>query len=258
MNPSVAARLHNRRAMQPTAVTLLSLACGLFAMSAIGCVDRDPFSAHDVDAAAAFHNEQAAAVMRRSPDPAGAGANVRCRCDAEGGLHVEAPQGSTVRVVAQQPATDEDAEAEISVPQRKAGTPIRETVSLGFIGDGKLSQSGGRGGSWNVPDNLLPAHAHGIPDRAPAGFVRVGYGGYGGYGYGGPRGYTSSYGGFGGRGSSSRGSFGGASSGGGGPSGGSSLNFGGTGGRGPSAMSGPGPSGGGARGGSASGGRGPR
>lgn len=164
--------------MRAVAVTVMCLSS---AVTAIGCVDRDPFNASDVAAADAFHAREAEKARMASSPPSAQ--TVRCRCDEEGNLHVHAPRGSTVR--AAQREGDDDAEAEITVPERRPGTPIRQTVSLGFVGDGKLTQTPSHGGPWNVPDGLLPKHAHGMPDRpyvgpryyAPARFY--GYGGYG-------------------------------------------------------------------------------
>jgi len=193
------------RALAGTVLVLSSL-------SAIGCADRDPYNAYDVAAAQQFHLQQEAEATKRAPvDPNTVGAvraagpaTVRCRCDEDGGLHVNAPQGSVVRVPEE--ATREDAEAEITVPERKPGTPIRRTVSLGFVGDGPLTQSPSRGGPWNVPDALLPAHQHVEPRYPPVwgvGFAPRGryyggygsYGSYGSYGRGGSGGYGGSRGG---------------------------------------------------------------
>jgi hypothetical protein len=158
---SVAARLQGTRAMPDAVarsvgrVSQLSR-LGLFvlgaavAASATGCVERDPFSASDVAAADAFHEAQAAAAMRGSAQPASAGGRVACRCDSEGGLHVEAPPGARVKVN----ESSEDAEAEITIPERAPGTPIRHTVSLGFAGDGKLSETPSRASSGGAPDGF--------------------------------------------------------------------------------------------------------
>lgn len=91
---------------------------------------------------------------------------VRCACDADGGLHVEAPGGS--RVVT---SDDPTPFAEITLAGEPGG-PIRRTKSLGFIGDGKLTPSRSHGGPWNVPDALLPPHRHVEPHYGPS------YGGY--------------------------------------------------------------------------------
>lgn len=204
------------RALAGTVLVLSSL-------SAIGCAERDPYNAYDVAAAHQFHIQQEAEATKRAPvDPNTVGAaravgpaTVRCRCDEDGGLHVHAPQGSVVRVPEE--ATREDAEAEITVPERKPGTPIRRTVSLGFVGDGPLTQSAGRGGPWNVPDALLPPHQHVEPRYPPV--WGVGYAPYRGRYYGGTysRGGYGSYGSFGG---GSRGSAPAAQ-----PSGGHNLHF---------------------------------
>jgi hypothetical protein len=52
------------------------------------------------------------------------------------------------------------AEAEIVLSDDPAPAPLRRTKSLGFIGDNKLTSSPSRGGPWDVPDALLPAHRH--------------------------------------------------------------------------------------------------
>jgi hypothetical protein len=157
-------------AMRPPLVTVLCVASALFAT---GCIDREPFNPADVAAADAFHAREAAAASRASGPSA---LDVSCRCDADGNLHVHAPQAAVVR-----PAEGlEDAAAEISVPGRPRGEPIRRTVSLGFIGDGKLTETAPRGGPWNAPDALLPPHAHGVADRPHeyGGFVDLGRGFY--------------------------------------------------------------------------------
>jgi hypothetical protein len=135
--------------------------------------------------AVAFQAAQAAAA-RRNTDATSAGTKVRSRCDAEGGLHLQVPQGSTVE---RREGESEDAEAEITLPEQRGTTMIRTTRSLGFIGDGKLTQIPSRGGPWNVPDGLLPIHHHGLPDS----FMDYGTSGYAnddGYGYGASSGYV--------------------------------------------------------------------
>lgn len=172
----------------------------LFALTAIGttgCGERDPYNAYDVASANQFQAEQRAQAMKHAPPDPDAftvteSSKVRCRCDADGGLHVTAPANAQVR-----PMTNgdrEDAEAEIALAERPAGTRIRRTVSLGYVGDGPLTQVPSRGGPWNVPDALLPAHQH-VEPRYPSVITygtagvypyAVPYGGYGGYGsYGG-------------------------------------------------------------------------
>ena len=58
-------------------------------------------------------------------------------------------------------AQREDAEAEITLSDDAPGQPIRRTISLGFIGDNKLTETSSHGGPWNAPDALLPIHQHG-------------------------------------------------------------------------------------------------
>jgi hypothetical protein len=156
--------------MRPAPFKVFSVVSALIAT---GCIDRDPFHAADVAAADAFHAREASAATRPSGP---SGLDVGCRCDADGNLHIHAPQGARVR-----PAEGlEDAAAEISFPGQRRGEPIRRTVSLGFIGDGKLTETTSRGGPWNAPDALLPPHAHGFADRPHAygGFVNRGHGFY--------------------------------------------------------------------------------
>ncbi len=79
---------------------------------------------------------------------------VKCACDAEGGLHVQAPNDA--RVTATGPGA-----AEIALddaPQERV--PLRTTKSLGFIGDNPLTPNVSYGGPWNAPDAVLPPHAH--------------------------------------------------------------------------------------------------
>ncbi|MBS2013295.1 MAG: hypothetical protein JST00_10435 [Deltaproteobacteria bacterium] len=163
------------------------------AVGAVGCGEREPYNAYDVAAANQFQAEQRAQAMKQAPadpnmfavsDPA----TVRCRCDAEGGLHVTAPEGARVRSMTN--GDREDAEAEIALADRPAGTRIRRTVSLGYVGDAPLTQVPSRGGPWNVPDALLPPHQH-VEPRYPSvytyGAPFYGYAGgrgFGGYGYG--------------------------------------------------------------------------
>lgn len=83
---------------------------------------------------------------------------VRVAEDDRGGLIVQAPPGA--RVIRPE-GSPYPAEVEVLMPPPNEGRPLRVTKSLGFIGDNKLGQSGPRyGGSWNVPDNVLPPHQH--------------------------------------------------------------------------------------------------
>jgi hypothetical protein len=84
-------------------------------------------------------------------------ASVRCACDANGDLHVRAPQGATV--TRPPDAANGDAVADISF-EEEPRRPIRTVKSLGFIGDNKLTETPPRGGPWAAGDALLPPHAH--------------------------------------------------------------------------------------------------
>jgi hypothetical protein len=123
--------------------------------------------------------EIAAEDLARGPTAAGrgrGGETVTCRCDAEGGLHVRAPEGATLRVP--DGARSEDAEAEIVFADAAPSQPVRRTRSLGFIGDNKLTESRSRGGPWNAPDAVMPIHPHGGGSYGyGSGYgVRYGYG----------------------------------------------------------------------------------
>jgi hypothetical protein len=84
---------------------------------------------------------------------------VRVAEDERGGLIVQAPPGA--RVIRPE-GSPYPAEVEILMPPPNEGRPLRVTKSLGYIGDGKLGENHSRyGGSYNVPDNLLPPHQHG-------------------------------------------------------------------------------------------------
>ncbi len=120
--------MHRRLGVSPVAL--------LAAVATTGCFG------HPLDP-----GEIAAEEMARASQPSGRGGEtVTCRCDAEGGLHVRAPAGAALRVP--DGAEREDAEVEITLAGARA-EPIRRTRSLGFIGDGKLTESASRGGPWN-------------------------------------------------------------------------------------------------------------
>ncbi|MBX3264211.1 MAG: hypothetical protein KIS78_29835 [Labilithrix sp.] len=145
---------------QPRLVTglcLLALACA-------ACADKEA-----ADPGAVLREE---IVDRVGPPSRATSRTVRCACDADGDLHVSAPQGS--RVTVPEDATN-PAEAQIVLPEDRLGAPLRRTKSLGFVGDGKLTPSPSRGGPWNVPDALLPPHRHVEPR-----YQRPSYG-YGAY-----------------------------------------------------------------------------
>ena len=144
---------------------LVGIACG-----ALGCLDKEA-----QDPGMIVHEEM---VTRVGPpartawraesgatSTAAPTATVRCGCDADGGLHIAAPQGSRV-------SRSEDAPAEAEIVLADAApAPLRRSKSLGFIGDNPLGQSRSYGGPWNVPDAVLPPHRHVEP--------RYGFGGYG-------------------------------------------------------------------------------
>lgn len=111
---------------------------------------------------------RAETVNRIGPPSRASSRTVRCGCDADGGLHVSAPQGSRVTVPDD---AIHPAEAEVVMPEERAAMRIRTTKSLGFIGDNKLTQTPSRGGPWNVPNALLPPHHHVEPHYgAPRGY----------------------------------------------------------------------------------------
>jgi hypothetical protein len=147
-------------------VWLLPLLC-------VGCLDKEA-----ADPGAVVREE---VVDRVGPPSRATSRTVRCGCDEDGALHVSAPQGSQVAVP--EDATH-PAEAQIVLPEDRPGTPLRQTKSLGFVGDGKLSQLPSRGGPWNVPDALLPPHQHFEPRYGPG--PAYGYRAFRGYGYGYP------------------------------------------------------------------------
>lgn len=150
-----------------TSLLLLPLA-GLGVLAS-GCLDKEA-----ADPSQIIREESPALGARSRPTPATP--VVRCACDAEGGLHVQAPAGSRITT-----ADDPNPAAEIVLDDLPEGGPIRRTRSLGFIGDGKLTPTTSRGGPWNVPDGLLPIHRHPEPR-------------YGAIHYGGHRGYGGGYG----------------------------------------------------------------
>lgn len=187
---SVAIRLQSSRAMRRafarsrghtrahgglgwSSVTVAMVATvATLALSALGCVERDPFSAGDVAAADAFHASHLASATSGVPaDGAGAAGSaterrVACACDAEGGLHVQAPADATVRAA----ESSEDAQATITLPAAEArGTRLRHTVSLGFAGDGKLT---------DIPSSRHAAWGDEGSARGGT-YVRYGYGGVG-------------------------------------------------------------------------------
>jgi hypothetical protein len=134
--------------------------CVLFALAAalgsVGCAAKEA-----EDPGSILREET---VDRIGPPSRATSRTVRCGCDADGDLHVRAPQGS--RVFRPDDATY-DAEAEIVLPEDAPRGPLRRTKSLGFIGDGKLGPSRTRGGPWAAPDGLLPPHHHFEPRYGP-------------------------------------------------------------------------------------------
>jgi hypothetical protein len=135
------------------------------ASGALGCLDKEA-----QDPGTIVREET---VNRVGPPSRATSRTVRCGCDADANLHISAPQGS--QVSRPEDATH-DAEAQVVLPD-DAPVPLRRTKSLGFIGDAPLTQRPSRGGPWNVPDALLPAHRHIEPSYG------VGYG-YRSYGRG--------------------------------------------------------------------------
>src|SRR5688572_2915059 len=104
-------------------------------LTALGCIDRDPSSLHDPGEV----SREEVPVDRVSPPSRATSRTVRCGCDADGNLHVGAPQGSKV---SRPEDASQAAEAQIVLPEDSTtARPIRVTRSLGFIGDGKLTPS---------------------------------------------------------------------------------------------------------------------
>ncbi len=150
-----------------------------------------------------------ACVDREAEDPGsalrGRGATagtVRCSADEDGNLHVRAPADARVTAPADAPegATAEIAWApEDDVPQMPR--PVRpRSRSLGFIGDGKLTQGPSTGGRWSygAHDDLLPPHPHGAGRWGSPGYGAYGnYNAYGNYGAYGSNGGYARYGGYG-------------------------------------------------------------
>lgn len=138
----------------------LLLSVGLLSSSLVACAEPK-------EAADPGEIVREETVNRVGPISRASSRTVRCGCDLDGDLHVQAPQGSSVTV-------PEDAthpsEAQIVLPD-DGPAPLRTTKSLGFVGDGKLSDIPSRG-----TDGLLPPHEHGggrwsgqhfLPGQAP-------------------------------------------------------------------------------------------
>jgi hypothetical protein len=166
--------------MRAGAATVLLVAS---AVSALGCIGKDPADPSDFASPSAEERE----VARAKPgDPR---RTIRAECDKDGNLHVRAPDGAKVTTPAD---AGENAVAEITLDEAP-GRRLRRTKSLGFIGDGKLGPSRSHGGPWNAPDGLLPPHAHGQRGWGSYGYrsYRPSWGSYGyppppqAYGYGG-------------------------------------------------------------------------
>ena len=184
------------------AIPVLVLASG-----ALGCERREPADPHE------FVAEETARVARSSPAASAPGAHVSCRCDEEGGLHVVAPAGSVVTVPPDAARTDAQADIVVaSEPEELSeapGTRLRHTVSLGFAGDGPLtdvhSQGYDDGGFYYPPQ---PYYGYGY-----GGSYRTGGGVHHGFVGSGPHGTfrgSASHGGF--HGGVSHGSVGGGGS----------------------------------------------
>ena len=99
------------------------------AIAALGCERREANDPSDFIAAETARVAYAERVRTR--------AHVVCRADAEGGLHVVAPAGSTVEFANE----GTDAQADIFFADEGPSQPIRRTISLGFIGDNKLTET---------------------------------------------------------------------------------------------------------------------
>jgi hypothetical protein len=118
------------------------------ALLSAGCIERDL-----VDPGMVVREE----TPRDLVAPARTDARtVHCSCDADGGLHVRAPEGSRVIVP---PDATENAEADIVLPEPPRAVPLRRTKSLGFIGDNKLTPSGRD--RFRGYDAYAPAHGWG-------------------------------------------------------------------------------------------------
>src|SRR4051812_35220215 len=100
----------------------------------VACAERDPMDPGSI-------SREMTMTAPKQP------ASVRCACDADGGLHVAAPENARVTAVG-------PGEAEIGFTD-DAPRPIRVTKSLGFIGDNKVDESHG-----SSADALLPPHTH--------------------------------------------------------------------------------------------------
>jgi hypothetical protein len=130
-----------------------------------GCLDKEAADPHSL-----IREET---VNRVGPPSRATSRTVRCGCDADGGLHVRAPQGSRVTV----PEDDNPAyvsEAEVVLPDDPT-IYRRRSKSLGFIGDNKLTPGRSYGGPWNVPDALLPPHRHVMPSYGYGAYYPVRY-----------------------------------------------------------------------------------
>lgn len=174
-------RLQLNSDMRKSAGSVVGLGAVLSLM--MGCAE--PKEATDPGA---IVREETIGVNRIAPPSRATSRTVRCGCDRDGDLHVQAPQGS--KVTRPEDATY-DAEAQIVLPADEPGRPLRQSKSLGFIGDNKLGESRTRGGPWNAPDALLPPHRH-VEPRYGGTYFRPYYGGYYGRSYFTP--YASSYG----------------------------------------------------------------
>lgn len=131
----------------------LAVMVALLSLGALGagCVEKESMDPGMIV------REETTLVNREAPPSRATSRTVRCGCDRDGDLHIAAPQGS--EVTRPLDATYE-AEAQIVLPDEGRSLPLRQTKSLGFIGDNKLGASRSRGGPWNAPDGLLPPHQH--------------------------------------------------------------------------------------------------
>ena len=156
----VAGGLHRAARMRGGSIVVVVVSC---ATGAVACVDREA--------------DDPGAALRSSAIGHG---TVRCRADEDGNLHVRAP--ADARVIAPADAV-EGATADIAwAPEDDVAQmprPVRpRSRSLGFIGDGKLTETPRAEDRWSygAHDDLLPPHPH--PSHPPHPAVWPGAYGY--------------------------------------------------------------------------------
>jgi hypothetical protein len=183
---------------RPLAIGLPAL---LLAHGALGCERRDPLDPHE------FVAEETARIAHASPAAARGEARVTCRCDADAGLHVVAAEGSIVTVPPDAARTDAEADIVVASERDEAseapGGRLRHTVSLGFVGDGKLTEIPPRGGyhdgGFTYPPTPYYGFGGGVSRRFGGGGVHRGFVGGGSHGSHGGGGGHGGHGGHGGR-----------------------------------------------------------